>query len=167
MFKHSKYLIILALVIVSPLASAQPATFESSVLSIPQGAAKVGDQVTYYNNIQLISDIEGNFTLVAAEQRTLVAVDSVTVNIAESLPVQVSLTVSGNKSVPCVDLQAPAIFSDETSFTVVLAETSLGPAETCIAVIDPFETTISLDVSGLEAGTYTVSVNGVETSFSL
>ena len=89
------------------------------------------------------------------------------VNIAESLPVQVSLFVTGNKSVPCVNLQTPAIFRDGSSFTIALAETSLGPAESCIAVLDPFETTIPLDITGLNSGTYTVNVNGVESSFSL
>lgn len=166
MLKLSKYFAILCLGIASQLVSAQPATFENSVLNIPQGAAIVNGEPTYYNDIQLISDIEGNFTLLAAQQSNLVSVDSVVVNIAESLPVQVSVMVAGNKSVPCVDLQAPAIFQDETRFTIALAETTLGPAETCIAVLDPFETSIVLDVTGLDAGTYTVSVNGVEASFS-
>lgn len=167
MFKLSKSLVILIAGIASQLVAAQPATFENSTLTIPQGAALVNGEATYYNDIQLISDIEGNLTLIAAQQRTLVAVESVVVSIAESLPVQVSLTVSGNKSIPCVELQTPAIFSSDSGFTVVLAETVLGPAETCIAVLDPFETTIPLDVSDLSSGTYTVTVNGVETSFSL
>lgn len=105
--------------------------------------------------------------MIAAQKSNLVHVETVVANVAESLPVQVTLTVSGNKSVPCVALQSPAIFREESSFTVVLAETSLGPAETCIAVLDPFETSIPLDVSGLTAGSYTVTVNGVETSFQL
>lgn len=167
MFNPCKCLVTVIMGVASQMLAAQVATFENSVLTIPQGAALVSGEASYYNDIQLISDIEGNFTVIAAQQSTLVAVDSVVVSIAESLPVQVSLTVSGNKSVPCVQLQAPAIFSDESSFTVVLAETTLGPAETCIAVLDPFETTIALDVSGLDAGTYTVNVNGVETSFTL
>lgn len=165
--KLSRYFVILCLGITSQLVSAQPATFENSVLNIPQGAAILNGEPTYYNDIQLISDIEGNFTLLAAQQSNLVSIDSVVVNIAESLPVQVSIIVAGNKSVPCVDLQAPAIFQDEFRFTIALAETTLGPAETCIAVLDPFETSIALDVTGLDTGIYTVSVNGVEASFSL
>lgn len=75
--------------------------------------------------------------------------------------------MTGNKSIPRVDLQTPAIFRDESTFTVVLAETTLGPAETCIAVIDPFVTNITLDVAALDSGIHSVSVNGVEASFSL
>jgi hypothetical protein len=167
MLKLPKYLFILCLGIVSQLVTAQPATFANSVLNIPQGAAIVNGEPSYYNDIQLVSDIEGNFTLLAAQQSNLVSVDAVVVNIAESFPVQVSLTVTGNKSIPCVELQTPAIFRDESTFTVVLAETTLGPAESCIAVLDPFETNIALDVAGLDSGTYTVNVNGVEASFSL
>lgn len=165
MFKLLMYLPILG--IVSQHVSAQPATFENSVLNIPQGAALVNGEPTYYNDIQLISDIEGNFTLLAAQQSNLVLVNSVVVNVAEPLPVQVSITVTGNKSIPCVNLQTPAIFRDKFTFTVALAETTLGPAESCIAVLDPFETNIALDVTGLDSGAYTVSVNGIETGFSL
>lgn len=168
MFKLPQYLIILILGLVGQLVAAQPATFENGVLTIPQGAAKVNGELTYYNDIQLVADIEGNFTALAAQPRALVSVDSVVVNIAEaSPPVQVSLIVTGNKSIPCVELQTPAIFRNESIFTVVLAVTALGPGEACVAVLDPFETNIVLDVSGLDSGDYTVSVNGIETSFSL
>ena len=85
----------------------------------------------------------------------------------ESFPVQVSATVSGNKSVPCVNLLPAAVSRKDSVFTVVMAETVLGPAETCIAVLEPFETSVSLDVLGLSAGTYTVIVNGVSAEFTL
>ena len=167
MFKLSPYLSIFSLVISSQLVVAQPATFDNGVLIIPQGAAIINGEPAYYNDIQLISDVAGNFTLLAAQQSNLVAVDTVVVNIAESFPVQVFLAVTGNKSVPCVELQAPATFRNESLFTVALAETTLGPAESCIAVLEPFETSIPLDVTDLYSGPYTVSVNGVEASFSL
>ena len=85
----------------------------------------------------------------------------------EPLPVQVSLTVTGYKSNPCVNLQTPATFRDEFTFTVVLAGTTPGPAEDCVAVIDPPESKITLDVTGLAWGTYSARVNGVDASFSL
>ena len=167
MLKLSKYLFILCFGIASELVIAQPATFENDILNIPQGAAIVNGEPVYYNDIQLVRNIEGNFTLLAAQQSSLVSVDSVVVNIAGPFPVQVSLTVTGNKSNPCVELQSPAIFRDKSTFTVALAETALGPAESCIAVLDPFETNIPLDLSDLDSGTYTVNVNGVQASFSL
>lgn len=169
MLKPTQYLVLLVLGLCSanPLGIAQPATFENNVLSIPQVATLINDEALYYNDIQLAADSEGNFTLLAAQQSTLVSVENVLVSVAESLPVQVSLSVKGNKSVPCVDLQTPAIFRNEFTFTVALAETNLGPAESCIAVLDPFETTIPLDITDLNSGIYTVNVNGVESSFSL
>lgn len=167
MLRVSRFLFTMSLIVCGQLTTAQPATYENGVLSIPQGAALVDGVPTYYNDIQLVSDIEGNFSVVAAEQRNLVAVDAVSVNIAESLPVQVSITVSGNKSIPCVELQTPAIFRNGTVFTVALAETVLGPAQSCIFVLDPFETTIVLDVAGLPSDDYSVNVNGVVAGFSL
>ena len=167
MIKIRQYLITLSLLVASTMGIAQPATYENGILNVPQGAAIVNGKALYYNDIRLVTDNEGNFTLLGAQQSPLVSVESIMVNIAESLPVQASLLVTGNKSVPCVNLQSPAIFRNGSSFTIALAETSLGPAESCIAVLDPFETTIPLDITGLNSGTYTVNVNGVESSFSL
>lgn len=49
---------------------------------------------------------------------------------------------------------------------MALAETKMDPAENCIAVLDPFEMQIPLDITGLDSGTYFVNVNGVKSSFS-
>ena len=84
----------------------------------------------------------------------------------ESFPLQVSLSVSGFLSVPCVELLGPAVSYTEGLFQVVLAESTMGPAETCIAVIEPFETRVPLEVAGLPAGTYTVDVNGQQAEFT-
>lgn len=167
MRNFTRYLFVSTLACSTQLASTQPATFEDFVMTIPEAAALVDGVASYYTDIRLESTIEGNFALTAAEKSNLVSVTSVAANVAESLPLQVSLTVAGEKSVPCVELQSPAIFRDQFAFTVVLAETTLGPAESCIQIVDPFETTIPLDVTGLESGTYSVNVNGVETSFDL
>ncbi|MFT7207663.1 MAG: hypothetical protein ACI9JU_002427, partial [Pseudohongiellaceae bacterium] len=56
----------------SQLVTAQPALFENGVLTIPLGAAIVNGEPTYYNDIQLISDIKGNFSLLAAQRSNLV-----------------------------------------------------------------------------------------------
>ena len=141
---------------------AQPAILQDSSLNIPQGAALVNGEVGYFNDIQLVGDDEGNFTILSAQPANLVAVNTVLVNIVEAPAVQVSVTVSGNKSVPCIELQAPGVIIEGSVLNVVIAETSLGPAESCIAVLEPFETTFALNVEGLAAGTYTVNVNGVE-----
>lgn len=149
------------------LASAQTAIYQDGVLTISNVAVVEGFGATYYSDIQLMLETDGNFKLMQAVPQNLVGVDSVVANVMESFPVQVSLTVAGNKSVPCVRLLEPAVARQGSTFIVALAESTLGPAETCIAIIDPFETTISLDVKGLSAGTYEVEVNGVKTSFTL
>lgn len=154
--------------ILSQLAFGQPATLQDKVFTIPQGAVIDNNNLEYFTDIQLNYEGSGNFKLISAQSTNLVSVDSVQSTILESFPVQVNITVTGNKSVPCVKLLPPAISRQDNLFTVVLAETQLGPAESCIAIIDPFETTFSLDVLGLPAGTYTVRVNGqVEDTFTL
>ena len=162
-----RHLLTAFIMLISPVSVAQPATYQDEVFSVPQGAILDADNPAYYNGIQLDYSGDGRFQLVAAQAANLVTVESLSVNIMESFPVQVSVTVNGNKSVPCVDLQTPAIGRQDKLFIIVLAETTLGPAESCIAIIDPFETTISLPVTGLPAETYTVRVNGVDIQFSL
>ncbi|MBA2483810.1 MAG: hypothetical protein H0V39_05205 [Nitrosomonas sp.] len=153
--------------ILSQLAFGQPATLQGTVFTIPQGAVIDNNNLTYFTDIQLSYEGSGNFKLISAQSTNLVSVDSVQTTILESFPVQVNITVSGNKSVPCVELLPPAISRQDNLFIVVLAETQLGPAESCIAIIDPFETTFSLDVLELPAGTYTVRINGqVEDTFT-
>lgn len=124
-------------------------------------------ELGYFNDIQLVGDNEGNFTILSAQPANLAIINTVLVNITEAPAVQVSLTVSGHKSVPCVELQAPAVIIEGSVLNVVIAATSLGPAETCIAVLEPFETTFALNVESLAAGIYTVNVNGIETTLTL
>ena len=153
-----KNLMMFGLIAISSGLMAQPAVYKGSELTIPQGVVISGDKPVYYENI-VLSNNDGSFVPQAAEMRTLANVDSASVNIMESLPVQVSVTISGTKSIPCIDLLTPAVVYADNTFNVVLAVSELGPAETCIQVTEPFETTVSLDVSGLGAGTYTVQVN--------
>lgn len=162
-----KLLSVLAVSLAVQQAVAQPATFADGVLAIPQAAMIDGTNPVYYIDVQMVDNGDGTLSVVGGEQQNLVQVDSVEVLIMESFPVQVGLAVSGYKSVPCVELLPAAVARQDNLFTVVLAETLLGPAESCIAVIDPFETNVSLDVLGLSAGTYSVTVNGVEAEFEL
>ena len=152
----------------SPALLAQPAIYQDQVLTVPQGAMIGAGDPVYFENIPLVADAEGRFTVASADQRPLVSISELSISMMESLPVQVSVNVSGNKSIPCVELLTPAVATTEGGFTVTIAESVLGPADgTCIAVLDPFETTVQLPVEGLAAGTYTVSVNGVTTEFTL
>lgn len=162
-----KILVLIAVSLSMSSLFAQPATFSDDVLSIPQAVLIDSTDPVYYANVQLTDNGDGTLSVTAGEQQNLVSVDSVQVMIMESFPVQVSISVSGNKSVPCVELLPAAVARKDNVFTVVMAETVLGPAESCIAVLDPFEEVVSLDVLGLSAGDYTVVVNGVEAEFTL
>lgn len=164
--KLQLFLVIPCLVTLSSLGMAQPATFENNIFKIPQGAALVEGEALYYNDIQMAQDNEGHFTLIGAKRSSLAYVDSVSVILTKSLPPLESLFVRGNKSIPCVELQPPAIFMSSSAFTVALAETSPDPAEICIQVLTPFETQIPLDIKGLDSGTYSVNVNGTKSTFT-
>ena len=146
---------------------AQTALFKDGILTIPHAAVTGEQGVDYFSDVQLQANSTGGFDLVAAEQQGLVNVESIAVNVMKSLPIQVAVVVTGYKSVPCVKLLEPGVFFEGGSFTIALAESKLGIAETCIAVIDPFETSIDLDITGLSSGTYSVEVNGVTGKFNL
>ncbi len=151
----------------SQLVVAQPALYKDGMLTIPQGAVLDSSGTAYFESIQLRVLENGNFELVAAEQRSLATVETLDVMIMESLPLQISVSVSGYLPTPCNSLLTPAVSYKDNTFTVTLAYRELGPAETCIAVIEEYTTSVSLDVEGLSAGTYQVIVNDQETEFTL
>jgi hypothetical protein len=93
-------------------------------------------------------------------------VDEVEVLILESFPVQVSVIARGELPDSCTRIDE--IISQRAEDTFRVAITTLRQPDTvCTQVIVPFEQTIALDVAGLPAGTYTVSVNGVPATFTL
>lgn len=147
--------------------TADTTVYRDGVISISEGIVISQNVGTYFKNIQLAANSNGNFQVIAAEPRSLVSIDSVAIIILESFPVQISIVVEGFKSVPCVDLEPVAVSRYNNVFTVLLAETELDSGESCIAVIDPFEIVIPLEVYGLKAGVYIVTVNGMEAQFSL
>lgn len=145
---------------------AEPAIFTKGKMTIPEGVVVGEGNKAYYTDITLSYDGEGALFITGAKAMPLVQVDTVDILVMESFPLQVSAAVSGNLSVPCVELLSPAVSYSNNTFTVVLAESTLGPAESCIAVIEPFETSIALEVLDLPAGTYTVDVNGITAEFT-
>jgi hypothetical protein len=93
-------------------------------------------------------------------------VNSVQINMMESFPLQMSVTVSGDLPDGCTELTEPQQRREGDTFFITLPTER--PADAmCTQALVPFEETISVDILGLEAGTYTVSVNGVEETFTL
>ena len=159
--------LLISLLVVPLTVSAQPATYSDGVLTIPGVVITDNDTPAYYTDVELALTASGLLGVVQANEANLVTVESVEVQLLESMPVQVQVLVSGFKSVPCVDLLEPGVDVQGNTFQIVLAETVLGPAESCIAVTDPFETLVALPVNGLSAGDYIVTVNGMESGFTL
>lgn len=93
-------------------------------------------------------------------------VESLDILILESFPVQVNVHVSGYLGDGCTELGA--IDTERVGDTFNVTIHTQRPADAiCTQQLVGFEETIPLDVLGLEAGTYTVDVNGVTGTFTL
>lgn len=93
-------------------------------------------------------------------------VNSIDVQILESFPVQINVVARGDLPDSCT--QIDEIITQQADQTFRVAVTTLRqPALGCTQAVVPFEQSIPLDVVGLPAGTYGVTVNGVEGSFTL
>jgi inhibitor of cysteine peptidase len=98
--------------------------------------------------------------------RELASVDDIDIVILESFPVQVNVIARGNLPDACTRIDNVTVNREGNTFMVTI--TTLRPARAvCAQVIMPFEEVVSLDVIGLEAGTYTINVNGVTGTFQL
>lgn len=149
-------------------AMADPAVYRGNTMNIDSGVLITNSKQQYYTNIVLNADANGKLTIVSAKQRPLVYIDNVIPTVVENAEERsVTLTIAGNKSVPCVELEEVAVSRKDEVFTVLIAETELGPAESCIAMLDPFEIDVPLDVYDLHSGTYKLIVNGEESGFVL
>jgi inhibitor of cysteine peptidase len=93
-------------------------------------------------------------------------VDSVTINLMEALPAQVSVTVEGNLADGCTQLSGTE--QEVDGDTIRLNVLTARPADRmCTQALVPFSQTFPLDITGLEPGTYTIDVNGVTDTLTL
>jgi len=93
-------------------------------------------------------------------------VGSVEILILESFPVQVRVLAKGTLADACTTVHEITEEREGDTFTVTI--TTIRPADMmCAQVLTAFEESIPLDVHGLEAGTYTVDVNGETATFTL
>lgn len=86
-------------------------------------------------------------------------VETVQVLIMESMPVQVAVEITGNLPDGCTSITSITPERDGKEFTVAIT-TQRDIAALCTEALVPFSERVSLDVIGLAAGTYTVSVAG-------
>lgn len=146
-------------------AFAKPAIYHDGQLSISQGAIFTNSRQDYYENIVLGADAEGKLEIVAATKIPLAYVDTADVLVDGDTA---TLVVSGNLPDPCRALQEPAVLREGNNFTVLIAaKSTLGDDMVCTTVLAPFELRVPFNINGLDAGTYKVTVNDVETSFIL
>lgn len=163
-----KLLAVIGTVALAGSVNADTAIYRDDKLMIPSGAVITASGQFYYKDIVLQADANGRLRVLAASPRPLVYIDSVNATVVETQDVRsVEIAIAGNKSVPCVSLEEVAVSRKDAVFTVLVAETVMGPAESCIAMVSPFDINVPLDVTGLPAGTYKVVVNGKEASFVL
>lgn len=93
-------------------------------------------------------------------------VDSIELERRESFPVQINVIARGMLPDGCTAIDE--IVQQRSENTFRLAITTIRQADAmCTQALVPFSETIPLDVLGLEAGTYTVTVNGRTASFTL
>ena len=116
-FACTTILLFISTIISSTMLSAAPAVFTKGELLIPQGAVISGNSRAYYSDITLAMDEEGGLVITGASKNSLVTVEEVDVLVMESLPLQVSLSISGFLSVPCVELLSPAVSFADNQFS--------------------------------------------------
>ena len=96
----------------------------------------------------------------------LAVVDSIDILIMESMPVQVSVVARGNLPDGCTSIGQATTERDDKTFVVTL--TTRRPLDAmCTEALVPYEQAVPLEVAGLPAGVYTVTVNGVSDTFEL
>jgi hypothetical protein len=89
------------------------------------------------------------------------------VNILGTPPsVRAQVVARGHLSDGCTKITDVGQKRDGNTFTVTLG-TFRAPNVLCIQVITPFIQTVDLNVAGLKAGTYTVTVDGASKQFTL
>jgi hypothetical protein len=91
-----------------------------------------------------------------------VYIDSSDLLIMESYPVQVALHIVGNLSTPCHEFHSEVTQPDDQNRIFVTAWSEADPAAMCAQVLQPFDTSVSIPMSGAADGTYSVWLNGEE-----
>lgn len=95
----------------------------------------------------------------------LATVEEIDILTLELFPVQILVIARGYLPNVCTEISEISKVREGNTFFITI-ETYRSPGF-CIQVLAPFEEVIPLYVYGLPAGTYTVKVNGVQSTFDL
>lgn len=163
-----RFLFVSVTLVASAQAEEVP-VYRDQQLEVPGAVVVTEAGAVYYGDVRFKANADGSFALLDARRRNLAQVDSATVAVDPSFPAQAAVTASGELSIACVALEEPAVIRAGNTFTVVLAETPIDPLALCqpLIAVTEFTVEVPLELYGLEAGTYRVSVNGVATAFTL
>jgi hypothetical protein len=94
-------------------------------------------------------------------------VESVEIQILESMPVQVNAIVRGHlPDAGCTTIRSVEQVRDGNTFRLTLI-TITNPLALCAQALTSFEEIVALNVRDLPAGTYILNVHGAESSFEL
>lgn len=96
----------------------------------------------------------------------LADVERVEILTLESFPVQVNVRIQGSLPSDCADIDDIVVQRDDEFFNMAVTIVE-EPGQDCAEAEIPFEEMVPLDVLGLDAGTYTVTANSVQSSFTL
>lgn len=94
-------------------------------------------------------------------------VEAMTVNVMESFPVQVNVTLDGYLPDGCTEIDEITSSLDDQTFTINIITRRPSGDVACTMAIVPFEVTHELDVEGLQAGEYTVRYGDLTETFTL
>jgi inhibitor of cysteine peptidase len=94
-------------------------------------------------------------------------IDSLEVLLMESFPVQARVRVLGNLPDGCTELHEITVEREGQKFILTLTTRRPAGDIACTEALVPFEESVSLDIEGLEAGTYTVIAQDEQTAFTL
>jgi len=144
---------------------AEPVLFANNVLTLGDAIVLDGKSTRFYQQVQLGLTQSGDFKVLSGVEKNLATVTEKSVRVIATDPPQVELVVSGYMANPCIELET-AVTRKGDKFYAVFGETPLQTLVACAQVIEPFTSTLALDVQDLASGAYTVQVNGQEISFS-
>lgn len=165
MGKYIKFVAFFWAVYLSGAVAEEAPVFDNGLLHIPR--VDTPEQVGQYKNAQFRQAPDGRWDLIHVSEAQRAYIEEIEIRILESFPVQVHVQVSGNLPTPCNELGPIHQRFTDNRFEIAINVTPLQTFAPCIQVLEPFETTIPLDVYGLSAGRYEVVVNGKGASFEL